>query len=396
MLHHALGRFGGAEKTAILHGIYLKKLGFDVELFYDGPLHPDWKKRANSNVILNALPFGFPPSFKGFRDIEKLIQHLKSFDVVLVHHHICPFLAYYLTLFLKNKLVWYSGEPLRALWENQMTGITSKELSSTIRPTSKECYGKSLTSVFLSNPLYDFSINLLRVIDKITAKRYAHIIVNSNYTRNVLKTLYTLKHQITVAYPGIEVEQQNMDCEDYRLDRYILAIGAMIQMKNYLNLLKAYHQLPPKYRSAVKLVIVGDGPLKEKVQSLAKDLGLSNLIFQSNINEEELINHYRNCKFIVHLALHEPFGLVPIEAALFGKPSIVSNQGGTKEFIRHGENGFLVNPYDPKEVAKYMKCLIEDEKLAAEMGSIAKARALKEFSIEKSTEQIVEALKQLN
>ena len=373
----------------------MKKLGFDAELFYDGPLHPDWKKRARSNMALNTLPFGFPPSFKGFRKIEKLIRRLKSFDVVLVHHHICPFLAYYLTLFIKTKLVWYSGEPLRALWENQLTGITSKELSSTIRPTSKKCYGKSLTSLFLSNILYDFSINLLRAIDKKTAKRYTKIIVNSNYTRKVIKTLYNLKHQITVTYPGIEIGQQNKNCVNYSSKNYILVIGAMIPMKNHINLLRAYHQLPPKYRSTVKLVIIGDGPLKEKIHSLANKLGLSNLIFQSHVDEQELTSHYKNCKFIVHLALHEPFGLVPIEAALFGKPSIVSNQGGTKEFIRHGENGFLVDPYDPKDVAKYMKCLIEDEELTAEMGSRAKERALKEFTIEKSTEKIMEALKQL-
>jgi glycosyltransferase involved in cell wall biosynthesis len=396
ILHHALGRFGGAEKTAILHGIYMKKLGFDAELFYDGPLPLDWEKRARSNIVLNTLPFGFPPSFKGFRDIEKLIHHLNSFDVVLVHHHICPFLAYYLTLFLKNKLVWYSGEPLRALWENQLTGITSKELSSTIKPTSKECYGKSSTSILLSNILYDFSINLLRAIDKKTAKGYAHIIVNSNYTRKVIKTLYNPKHQITVTYPGIEIGQQNRDCESNGLSNYILAIGAMIPMKNYLNLLRAYQSLPPKYRSAVKLVIIGDGPLKEDIQSLVQEFGLSNIIFQSHVNEEELLSHYRNCKFIVHLALHEPFGLVPIEAALFGKPSIVSNLGGTKEFIRHGENGFLVNPYNPKEVAKYMECLIEDEGLTSKMGSIAKERALKQFTIKKSTEKLMEALKRLN
>ena len=373
----------------------MKKLGFDAELFYDGPLHPDWKKRARSNMALNTLPFGFSPSFKAFRNTEKLIRRLKTFDVVLVHHHICPFLAYYLTMFLKTKLVWYCGEPLRALWENQLSGIASKELSSTIRPTSKECYGKSLTSLFLSNILYDFSINLLRAIDKKTAKRYTKIIVNSNYTRKVIKTLYNLKHQITVTYPGIEIGQQNRNCVNYSSNNYILTIGAMIPMKNHINLLRAYHQLPPKYRSTVKLVIIGDGPLKEKIQSLADKLGLNNLIFQSHVDEQELTSHYKNCKFIVHLALHEPFGLVPIEAALFGKPSIVSNQGGTKEFIRHGENGFLVDPYDPKDVAKYMKCLIEDEQLTAEMGSRAKERALKEFTIEKSTEKIMEALKQL-
>ncbi len=377
---------------AILHGIYLKKLGFNVELFYNGPLHPDWEKRALSNMVLNTLPFGFPPSLKGFRNLKNLIDNLKSFDVVLIHHHIGPFLAYYLTMFLKNKLVWYCGEPLRALWENQLSGITSKELSSTTRPTSRECYGKTFTDVFLSDKLYGSSINLLRAIDKITARRYTKIIANSKYTRQVIKTLYGLDEKISVAYPGIEVEHKTQSDVDNDSNNYMLAIGAMIPMKNHFNLLKAYHQLPPKYRAAVKLVIIGDGPLREEVQSTARDLGLDDLVFRSHVDEKELISYYKNCKFIVHLALHEPFGLVPIEAALFGKPSIVSKQGGTKEFIRHGENGFHVNPYDPDDVAESMKRLIEDEQLTAKMGLSAKAMALKEFTIEKSTRHILEAL----
>ena len=185
---------------AILHAIYLKKLGFYVELFYNGPLHPDWKKRARSNIALNTLPFGFPPSFKAFCDIKNLIHHLKSFDVVLIHHHIGPFLAYYLTMFLKTKLVWYCGEPLRALWETQLSGIPSKELSSTVRPTSMECYGKSLTSLFLSDSLYNISINFLRAIDKKTARSYTKIIANSNYTRKVIKhfTTWTIRYPLHI------------------------------------------------------------------------------------------------------------------------------------------------------------------------------------------------------
>ncbi len=256
-----------------------------------------------------------------------------------------------------------------------------------------ECYGKSSTSLFLSDSLYDISINFLRAIDKRTAKRYTKIIANSHYTREVIRTLYGLNRQIAVAYPGIEVQQQTQDDMNQSVSDYMLAIGAMIPMKNHINLLKAYHQLPEMYRSRVKLVIIGEGPLEDEIHSIAHKLGLNDIIFQSPVQEQELTGYYKNCKFIVHLALHEPFGLVPIEAALFGKPSIVSNQGGTREFIRHGKNGFLVNPHDPDDVAKHMKRLIEDQQLAAEMGSRAKEMVLKGFTIEKSTKAIVEALK---
>jgi glycosyltransferase involved in cell wall biosynthesis len=312
-----------------------------------------------------------------------------------VHHHVDPFLAYYLTVFLKTKLVWYCGEPLRALWENQLSGITSKELSSTIKPTSIECYGKSASSIFLSSTFYEPSINILRALDKKTAKGYSKVIVNSNYTRNVIKNLYDIDHHIAVAYPGIEVYPRTENGVDDCDSGYILAVGAMIPMKNQLGLLKAYRQLPSSYRSNVKLVMIGDGPLKEGLQSFAKDCGLDNVVFHSHVCEDELINYYRNCKFIVHLALHEPFGLVPIEAALFGKPSIVSNTGGTKEFISHAENGFLVDPNDTNDAAEHIKCLIENEQLTVDMGIKAKEKALKEYTIEKSTAQIIEALKDI-
>lgn len=395
ILHHALGRFGGAEKTAILHSIYMKKLGFDTELFYDGPLHSEWKQRAQENIKLNKLPFGFPPSPKAIQIIEKLIKHLKTFDAVLIHHHICPFLAYYLTVVLKTKIVWYCGEPLRALWEKQLSGITSNELSSTIKPTSIDCYGKSLTGLFLSSGMYSSSLKLLRVLDKKTANGYTKIIVNSKYTRNVVKEIYNPDKPITVAYPGIETGQKKKKEFENIPKKFILAIGAMIPMKNYINLLRSYHQLLIQSENKIRLVIIGDGPLKQTLQSTAKTLGLNNIIFNSNVEENELVNYYKKCMFIVHLARHEPFGLVPLEAAIFGKPSIVSNQGGTKEFIKHGENGFLVNPQDPSDVAKHMKRLIDDEDYTIIMGSKAKERALKEFTIEKSTERLVDALKQL-
>jgi len=64
--------------------------------------------------------------------------------------------------------------------------------------------------------------------------------------------------------------------------------------------------------------------------------------------------------------------LVPVEAALFGKPSIVSDLGGTRETVIDGETGLRVDPYDPEQIADAMKCLIGDEGLTREMGKRAR------------------------
>lgn len=392
VLHHALGRFGGGEKIAILHSLYLKKMGFEVELFYNGPIPYDWNRRVQSSIPLNTLPFGLTSSFRGLRDIWKLIRRLDSFDVILINHHICPFLAYYLTMFMKSKLVWYCGEPLRALWEDQISGIDYRELSCTVKSSSMEFYGKSFTFLFLSNSFYTASVSFLKALDKLTVHSYPTIITNSKYTKKVVKRIYGVDKHIPVVYPGVENLQCEQEVMDKELEGYILAVGAMIPMKNHAALLKAFSSLPREHRLKVKLIVVGNGPLENEIRSLACKLDLKNVIFEPRVSEQRLSNYYANCIFTVHLALHEPFGLVPVEAALHGKPSIVSNNGGTSEFVIHGENGFIVDPKNQKDVANAMERLIEDRMLAIEMGLKAKERAIKEFTIEKSAENLVRTL----
>jgi len=391
VLHHALGRFGGGEKIAILHSIYLKKMGFDVELFYNGPILSDWKKRAYSSVSFNYLSSGIPRSLKDLRNLARLIKYLRTFDAVLVHHHVCPLLALYLVNTPKLKVLWYCGEPLRALWEDWLSGLDYRELSPTVKSTSLEFYGKSLTSLFLSNPLYDFSTSILRAIDKITANRYVAIMANSKYTKGILERVYGRKEPISVVYPGIEVQESaaKRRSQMREMGDYILTVGAFIPMKNYPTLLKSFKLLQSSYnKKDINMVIVGQGPLEHEVKSLIRKHEIKNVTIISRVKEEDLRDYYINCRFVVHIAIHEPFGLVPVEAAVYRKPSIVSNAGGIREFIVDGENGFLTNPYDVNKIARLMNILLEDKSLLNRMGSKARETALSNFTIERSTESL--------
>ena len=392
-----MGRFGGAEKLTILHSINLKKLGFHVKLFYGGPIISDWEERARSEVPMEYFPFAFTKSTPNLQKSSELLKKLDGFDIVFVHHHVDPILAFFLAKFLKKRLVWYCGEPLRALWEDRLSGISYKALASSVRATSAASYGKMITSTLLSSASYDFSVHFLRTLDMSTARRYQMIIANSYYTKDVIKKLYHLDLDIPVVYPGVDARLNANPHADPNAGGstcdYILTVGAMIPIKNYTNLLKAFRYLPPKVKSALKLVIIGDGPLRGHIQSLISSLGLRrNVTIKARVTEYELADYYNGCSFIVHPTLHEPFGLVPLEAALFGKPSIVSNLGGMKEFVTPEETGIVVNPLDPKEVAGAISRLIEDDQLAYEMGTRARDRVLKEFCVEKSTEKIAAIL----
>jgi len=392
VLHHAFGRFGGGEKLAILHAINLKSFGFEVELFYNGPILDDWSEKALSEIPVHPLPFGIPHFPQKIKEITEFIRRLRWFDVVLVHHHIDPFLAYYLTCSLRSKLVWYCGEPLRALWEDRLSGISYKELKTSVIPTSISSYGEGFTSIFLSKHLYSFSIAFLRSLDRVTARSYRKIIANSHYTREVITKLYDLDTMVEVVYPGVDSAGQKYFHGDEGLGDYILSVASMIPMKNHVNLLNAFYLLTRECEREVGLVIIGSGPLEDRIRSMVHKLKLKDVVIRSDVAESELANYYRRCRFIVHQALYEPFGLVPVEAALFGKPSIVSEIGGTRETVIDGETGFRVDPDNPKSIADAMRCLIEDENLVIEMGIKARERALNNFTIERSTKNLARAL----
>ena len=94
----------------------------------------------------------------------------------------------------------------------------------------------------------------------------------------------------------------------------------------------------------------------------------SNVTFSGKISQEELIKEYANSLCVVCPAFEEDYGLTVIEAMSFSKPVIVCNDGGGYvEFIKEGENGFVVEPTG-EAIAEKIKLLYDNKELAKEMG----------------------------
>ena len=77
---------------------------------------------------------------------------------------------------------------------------------------------------------------------------------------------------------------------------------------------------------------------------------------------------------------HEGFGIVFLEAALFGKPSIGGRHGGTPEVIEDGVTGLLVDREDVAALERALVRLLKDEKGRAQMGAAARARLEERFT----------------
>ncbi len=98
--------------------------------------------------------------------------------------------------------------------------------------------------------------------------------------------------------------------------------------------------------SGERLVVAGAGPDEAALRAL----GAANVRFVGRVTDEQLRWLYANCDLLV-AASHEDFGLTPLEAATFGKPSVVLRWGGFLDTVTEGETGLFFDAAEPASVA---------------------------------------------
>jgi len=155
----------------------------------------------------------------------------------------------------------------------------------------------------------------------------------------------------------------------------IITIGIVKKLEPYYGveyLLKAFHLVLKKF-SNVKLLIIGDGYEKNRLENLANELNIKEHVeFKGLINHVELLDYYHVIDIFVVPSLIESFGVVVVEAASCGLPVIASNVNGLPETVIDGETGFLVPPQNPQIIAEKISYLINNPEIRKRMGKAAR------------------------
>jgi glycosyltransferase involved in cell wall biosynthesis len=168
----------------------------------------------------------------------------------------------------------------------------------------------------------------------------------------------------------------------------LLFVGRLESRKGIDLLLKVAPRILSKFPDLV-LDIVGDDTIPRadgityKEEFLALDLprGVRNRItFHGRVDEEELRQFYRNCDIFVAPSRYESFGLIFLEALVFGKPVIGCAAGGGPEVIKDGKTGILVKPENEQALEKALVTLLCDPDLRTKMGRAARADYEKRFT----------------
>lgn len=141
-----------------------------------------------------------------------------------------------------------------------------------------------------------------------------------------------------------------------RKDLEIISVASLTQVKGIQYLIKSM-----KHITDHKLVIIGDGPERKKLESLSQNLGLSNrILFLGQIDHNMVFHSLQRAMVFVLPSISEGTPRALIEAMAFGLPIVATRVGGIPEVVEDGVNGFLVSPRDEKALTKAIKRVLKD------------------------------------
>lgn len=177
-------------------------------------------------------------------------------------------------------------------------------------------------------------------------------------------------------------------------DPVFLSVGRFVGKKGPLHTIRAFahvHQALP----ASRLTMIGAGPLLEASQALAADLGVSQAIqFLGACSHGTVQAHLQQARAVVQHSLRCESGdqegtpVALIEAQMAGVPVVSTRHAGIPAVVLDGRTGFLVPEGDVEGMAEAMLKLGQDPQLAAEMGSAARAHALKHHTMDRHIQSL--------
>lgn len=174
----------------------------------------------------------------------------------------------------------------------------------------------------------------------------------------------------------------------------VIFVGRLVGKKGVVDLLEAAHTVALQ-RGELTVRIVGDGPLRESLETRAQELSRTaeqagaqlSISFEGSRNPATVARLLRSAKVFVGPSTTadngdcEGFGQVFLEAALAGLPCVSRFHGGIPEAIDHGTTGFLSAEGDNDALAAHIATLLADDELRQRMGRAGRRRVLENFAL---------------
>ncbi|MGD9580510.1 MAG: glycosyltransferase family 4 protein [Vampirovibrionia bacterium] len=246
-------------------------------------------------------------------------------------------------------------------------------------------------------PFHDFmkplKKNFLILLEKACANICDHMITVSNLNKEeIVERKISTIDKLTNVYSGIDLDKFNINKskEEIKAELNIpeedLVVGLIARMSN--------QKAPEYFIEAAKLILkekpnvtflmVGDGPLKDKlIEQIGDETRIRMMGARKDIPEI-----LKTLDIFALSSIYEGLGRAMTEAMICKKPIVAPNVNGIPEVVIDGDTGFLVSPRDSKGLAEKILVLLNDEKLRNKMGLNAHHKVVPAFSDKKMVEDI--------
>ncbi|WBL27304.1 N-acetyl-alpha-D-glucosaminyl L-malate synthase BshA [Zunongwangia sp. HGR-M22] len=328
--------FGGSGVVATELGLALSKRGHEVHFItYKQPVRLD---QLSSNVKFHEVHVPDYPLFH-YQPYElalssKLVNMVKLHGIELLHvHYAIPHA--------------YAGYMAKKMLEDQGINI----------PMVTTLHGTDITLVG-NHPFYKpavtFSIN---ASDMVTS-------VSESLRKDTLE-LFEIKKEIRVIPNFIDAskyqEKSFTDCQRELMadgdEKIITHISNFRKVKKIQDTIKVFYEVQKKLKC--RLMMVGEGPEKEKAEALAEELGIHDkVMFLGQSHEIDKILCFSDLFLLT--SKRESFGLAALEAMINSVPVVSSNTGGLPEVNQQGVSGYLCDVGDVKGMAKKAIAILSD------------------------------------
>ena len=174
-------------------------------------------------------------------------------------------------------------------------------------------------------------------------------------------------------------DQSHRDYFALNGEKIIIHVSNFRKVKRVEDVIRVFDIVNKKVSS--KLLLVGDGPERVKLESLCRELGICDSV--KFLGKTKDISSLLSLSDVFLLpSKNESFGLVALEAMACGVPVVSSNAGGLMEVNEHGKTGFLANVGDVDSMAKFTLEILKDQETLQLFKTTAKQHS-KKFSIDK-------------
>ena len=201
----------------------------------------------------------------------------------------------------------YVHSPVRYAWDLQFQYLKELGLEKGIRSW-----------------VFRLILHYLRQFDVNTVNRVDHFVANSEFVRQRIRK--TWNRDADVIYPPVDVRRFQTSGTK---EEYYITASRLVPYKKIHLIAEAFKSLPDQ-----KLIIVGDGPEKGRIQKVAGP----NVELRGWVGNEELSLLLQNAKAFI-FAAEEDFGIAPVEALAAGTPVLAYGKGGALESVISGKTG---------------------------------------------------------